>query len=299
MRNIKFCTLIFLLAAFFFPATLLYAKAIHLFLAGDTRNGRIGESVGIDLKNVEDTFTYIAKMAKVPLHIKKITSLDNSLTLGHLDAHLREAQVSPDDVIIFYYSGHGSRTRKTHLVFPYLEFSNANIVSETVIKKLFSKKGALSLVLFDCCNSYAYKSSAADNTCLFRLDPIDDPQIAINCEKLFFQRRGALVACASQMGEYATGLPFLERDGKIAAGGYFTNAFLNILFKKLRTSRPHWASILKNTKKICRKGSRELHKKYNWAGSPHTPLYACLLYPRNHKECNYMRRLLKHYRAQK
>ncbi len=269
----------------FFSSHSLFAKAFHLFMVGDTKDKKIGKIVEVDLKNVAESFVYVADVCKVPLHVHKMTSHDKKFTYTHLKESLHKAHIAKDDVIIFYYSGHGCRLYETHMIWPYLFFEDGVVDSAKVMKKVFLKRAALSVVLMNSCNGLA-TNVLNKNINLFRIKPFLASQTTNNCFELFFKKCGILIACATKPGELAAGLLPGYKNNELKCGGsYFTNASLNNFFEILHSSSAEWKSIFKKIKKMCQEEVRE--------GSQ-TPQYTILLGSKKKKVREYMHHLATH-----
>jgi len=286
-NGMKIFTALMIFILFFTP-NFLSAKAFHLFLAGDTEDAGVGTDIVIDLKNIQESFTHIAALTNVPLNVYKITSSDKTFTYNHLKTRFHKAHVAKDDVVIFYYSGHGARSLHTRMIWPCLQFHKRIVDSAKIIKRLFLKKAALSIVLINACNTFSRRLSGK-NIDVFQLKRLEGPHVTANLQKLFFSKCGILIASAAKPGQAAYGANPSYVEGQLTEGGsFFTNSFLNILFDMLSLESPNWETIFKTTKKICHLEHKERHVR------PQTPQYAILLGAKKKKVHEYMRHLSKH-----
>ncbi len=258
-----------------FNISALSAKAIHLFVAGDIHDKEIRYSVEKDCEDVIKSFSYIADLCDVPIHVTKITTSRHKLTYNRLSRHIKKAHISKRDVIVFYFSGHGKRDQHTRLIWPSMRFSNEHFVDSTlIIEKLFRKRAALTLVLIDCCNRDSIMTRGTENISSLKPLPQKDTQLKKNCRELFFNSCGIVIASAAQPGELANCW---------TAGGFFTNSSLNILFRRLQSPSPQWESIVDEIKKSCHAENDEVKNEQlkNQPDRPplslQTPQYALLL----------------------
>ncbi len=258
------------------------AKAIHLFLASDANDKTIGNSAKRNCKNIEEVFSYVAEMCKVPFYVTKITSLEETLTSACLEQWLKKSHVARDDVVIFCYIGHGTRNKNTQLIWPCMAFDDALIDSSPIIEKVLKKRAALSLVLLDCCNRdprypLAPLPSAHEPTIeSFQLERKNSPQIARNCRKLFFKRCGILIMSSASPQEYSWNWPDHKKNNEIISEGAFCmNSLLHNFIDELESPSPHWRSIFSRTKKLCYVES--LNELKRWHKTPQTPQYTILI----------------------
>ncbi len=263
------------LTIIFFNISALSAKTIHLFVVGDTHDRKIGYSVKKDCENVIKSFSYIAELCDVRIHVTKLTASNHKLTYNHLSRHIKKAHISRHDVIVFYFGGHGKRDPHTRLIWPSMQFSKKDFFDSTlIIEKLFKKRAALTLILIDCCNKGSIMVRGIENISSLQPLPQKNAQIKKNCRELFFNSCGVVIASAAQPGEVAICW---------TTGGFFTNSSLNILFRRLQSPSPQWESIVEEIKKSCHEESVELHKKLvetypkQFFPPPQTPQYALLL----------------------
>lgn len=189
------------------------------------------------------------------------------------------------------------------MIWPRMRFSDGKIDAAATIEKLFAKRAALTLVLFDCCNNLSSKDSqAVESIKTFELKRKNDPRIAANFRKLFLKRCGVLVASAAKPKEYSGGdgdRVIFERGTERweKGGSYFTNAFFNTLFEEVELPSPHWRSIFRKTKRICHKGNKEENgslEKISRHRSPQTPQYVILIGSKKKEVREYLRYLQKH-----
>ncbi len=131
-----------------------------------------------------------------------------------------------DDIIIFYYSGHGGRSPKDRSKYPQFCLKYAGyqqdkwVPMHQVIDELKAKKARLTLVLADCCNrASAGVTPKSASAMSYDSDPIfgDDETLVENYRQLFLNCKGTIVATSSKEGQVSWPLQ--------VGGGLFSYCF--------------------------------------------------------------------------
>lgn len=140
--------------------------------------------------------------------------------------------IHPEDIVIFYYSGHGARRDDKISPWPFLYVEGNGqpkvLDTDSVINRLSNQSPKFFAVIIDACNQNVPASKTPD---------IKGPGNIINdnYSRLFLEHRGYFIASASQPGEYA----FSAGEN----GGKFTGQFLGNLQEQLRSSNPDWTIV--------------------------------------------------------
>lgn len=153
---------------------------MHLLIVADTLDKKLGKAIILDVKKIMETFEGISKF----LGIRFLPVIVQGKNYGKTGVQIALAKlrtaVSPDDIVIFYYSGHGFRIPERPGKYPNLKLKNviaarpANFrmdndsliwvkkerdlnINQTMnleeIFKTIRKMGArFNLVIGDCCN---------------------------------------------------------------------------------------------------------------------------------------------------
>lgn len=137
----------------------------------------------------------------------------------------------PNDVIWFYYSGHGSNSGDG-----WPTFGSANIKESYVHEKLKSKGARLAITMYDCCNigptnsGVGVRTSGGNESSIYTW--------------LFKNSKGSVKACSSSGG--------LLSYGNADVGGFFTSSFLKSIWDlNLEVSEADriWDVLADNTKR--------------------------------------------------
>ena len=213
-----------------FP-TVSVAANFHAILVGDTNDDNIGESVSVDLKNLQSLIDDIVKHTGLTLYGKIIQG--NSLNRDKVMKAINSISAGPDDVVFFYWSGHGFNDGKSVLPTMYLG-NQPGLPLLDVAKTIRDKKPRLFIAIGDTCNNQ-YDASRTLPSSREQAKPE-------NYKTLFLKYRGEVLAAGSEAkkGGYSY--------GNKEKGGYYTNAFFNSLRIELALDgRPSWKALMDRT----------------------------------------------------
>lgn len=155
---------------------------MHLLIVADTLDAKIGSAVAQDVYKMTATLDAICSY----LGITKLTTTvyGSNYSKATVQGAIAKLKPSPDDIVIFYYSGHGFRIpEKPALQYPNMKLKNyktlrtnfrdslsflkadrqANITNSMNMEEVYTailKKGArFNLVMSDCCNDDIFAAS--------------------------------------------------------------------------------------------------------------------------------------------
>lgn len=203
----------------------------------DTEAGNISDSIVLDLKYMRNEVARIQSYTQMRL-IETIFEGD-ALYPNEIYNFLEGMAFNPDDVVIFYFSGHGYRTpSKGSNPWPNLYFSVAEQGMDffDVTELLRAKNPRLLLSMCDCCNNSIPDNAAPDVYEKEWMSESMDSQIRENYKKLFMDTSGLIMVRSSDVGEYSW---------CNAKGALYTLAFLESLKSYIRNSKNvTWEAIL-------------------------------------------------------
>lgn len=225
---------IFLLLFYCFD---LNAANLHAILVCDTHALSIGPSVEADYDNMVKCVKKIASYTGLKA---KIASFQKEKAQANFMTKVNKLKIRPDDVVLFYWSGHGYHSRLQEDIWPILDFTYGETVLSQyeITNQLIEKKPRLLISIADCCNAYMDNRSWS-----IEKEPKEKASKA-NYKKLFLQSKGAYIASGCVVGEFSFGLNE-DYEPWFAAGGFFTNAWLSSLYTATGVSNtnPSWEAV--------------------------------------------------------
>lgn len=221
------------------------ATTLHAVLVGDTNDKGIGENKGIgdgvkvDLQNIQNLINSITKYTKLSAR-PEILKVGNPGDYDRVVQVINQLSVEDQDVVFFYYSGHGGRQLDKKSKWPALLVdgptrSEQMLDLDWVFSSLQRKSPRLLIVMADACNTPVKQEAIATKES-------EDPN---NYKKLFLGYRGHIIASSS--------IPDQLSYGDSNTGGVYTStsAFLSSLTKQVATSvsEPSWHQIMQDAEK--------------------------------------------------
>lgn len=239
------CAAMVILASCVLPSKA--ANTLHAISFCATEAENIAAGVKLDYENflmetaiLADQLGYDRKMYAFPHEVCTKENLYNVLN---------QLQCSPDDIVIFYYSGHGGRNPNDRSEFPqmclkYTGYQQANFVPvHEVQTRLANKNARLTLILSDCCNVADNGISAKLIEAPSRGATTNEAEVAERMRKLFLNAKGMLTFTGSQVGK--------PSYGPDEIGGIFSVCFWTALHNVGKGSvTPEWPTVVDTTKKL-------------------------------------------------
>lgn len=206
-------------------------------IVADTSDKSIGDSTSADLLKMRAMMSKIATNTEMKL--KEVIIKDNMTTATNMMKSIKSLNVQEDDVVIFYFSGHGYRTAsKGDSPWPNLYFSirDEGVEYEKVVSILQNKNPRLLVTISDVCNNMIPDRGAPVLVRAMVLRGEVEKKVNENYGRLFLQTRGLVRVTSSRAGEFAWAT---------TAGGTYTLAFLKSMQYELSSSAPtDWNKLL-------------------------------------------------------
>lgn len=189
----------------------------------------------------------------------------------NLERALSSLNCGPNDVVFFYYSGHGVHAKADpadgwlpQMCLNYESYDQDKFVPVTYVRdKLATKPARLSIILTDCCNNEASWVSVKSLISTQKDAPDVDKIDVAKLKKLFYESRGTVIATSSKRGQVSYGPK---------EGGCFSVAFWDEMYKiEQGAGNADWYSLIEATKQRTLKytsNKQEPVYKVNVNGAP-------------------------------
>ncbi|RYF91373.1 MAG: hypothetical protein EOO03_01505 [Chitinophagaceae bacterium] len=218
---------------------------IHLIIVANTNDPSIGIPCNNSMLLMEETFTDLAAFMGLKIALTKIYG--NNYNKAAVEYELTKLKPGYNDVVLFYYVGHGFRKPTDNRNFPFIDlranaredFMKQSLQLEDVFSQIKLKNARLNIVMGDCCN--------AEPTATNPMVPADPRPRASNiefdlekCRQLFLNtRRMSLLLTAAEKGQLAS--------CNAALGAFFTYYFkssMETALKDVKTSNISWYQVI-------------------------------------------------------
>ena len=204
---------------------------LHAILCIADQESDIGDAGVIDMNSINRWIDQIGQNAGIALNKIFLTGTGRNLSQSVLLSTIAALPVGSNDVIVFYYSGHGGANEfPGGSKWPLMLFQNDELVDYNVISEAIKARGARFVVtIADCCNNYSYQAKSKSFV------PKGN---SANYQSLFVQQSGYIVISAASKGEFS----LAGSDG-----GMFTNYFLSVFYDNVSSDDPSWKTIMQQT----------------------------------------------------
>lgn len=210
-------------------------ERFFLIVVANTNDPKIGITSKRDLESITELFSTLS--SNLGMRIITTTISGNDFSKGNVEAalkNLKNQKPSKEDIVIFYYSGHGFRYSNDKSVYPRmslrangsLPLSKNNLEVESVYNQIVKLGARLNIVINDCCNNDIGAINPEGGTILrTRFSGFNTTAQSLNlenCNALFFAKeKTSIIVSSAEKKQLASGNPDL--------GGFFTYYFKTIL----------------------------------------------------------------------
>lgn len=216
-------------------------------MASATNDPTIGKGCQVNINRIALFMDKVKEMTGN--QVQEYTVSDNALTSANIENYLNELETKPDDIIWFYYSGHG---KNTSTPWPKFLIKGNHLTLKSVHEKLRQKPHRLLISVADCCNfsssvtskrTASVDSKATESTSISRGYFDNDSVIKSRYKKLFNETKGEILACGSIPGQFSLYNEYL--------GGFFTLSLFQSLYAITESSDSkavNWNNVLRLAK---------------------------------------------------
>ncbi|SEJ84997.1 Caspase domain-containing protein [Dyadobacter sp. SG02] len=252
-----------------FISQLCNAQSFYAVLVADTKDPSLGASCEKDLQEMSGTLQAISK--KIQYNYQELICHQDQFGKGGIQAAISKIQCKPEDIIFFYYTGHGINTITEKSDFPILYLKDENLELETVHKLLKEKKPRFCLTLGDCCNNlFAGRRGMRSATPVLKgIGVTQDTQIL---RKLFVEANGDLLISSAKKGERATAHP--------SEGSFYSNTWMQALaYAENHNMHVSWETLLADAENRLQESLKSLPDSLKhhsqWVRSFPEPVLPC------------------------
>lgn len=214
---------------------------MHVIGFGATNDTTIGEGCAIDIYTC---FTQLGVVASsIGYDIEYYGGVGDDCNKTYLQKCLNSISCGNEDIVFFYYTGHGAREFGDTSKFPQMclnaENKSGYVSVQSVIDNLRKSNARLKIVLTDCCNMP--RSATIGKT-----QQIGESYVTTevkkenNYKELFVSVKGMVAVTSSSVGEYSI-------SGK--NGSIFSRAFYSALDDIVTSAEPKnatWKNLLEH-----------------------------------------------------
>jgi len=247
---------LFLILSLLSPLYLEASPRLRVLIVADIVSRDIREGTSRDYRRIQESVKNIAEALHVPL--SQSTLVEKNYTPDKIKNWIRA--IRKEDIVLFYYSGHGFRPKKKSIPWPSLACKTVVrkkshfISGKEIISSVKKRHPRFSLILFDCCNDPLHAKSPTEITSQFLIpDGIPLPGLAT----LFLHTRGSVAISAASPGQ-----PALALIGGKTIGSLFSMSFIRSLFEEGQYSDTSWHSVIERALPAIRSGSSERQRPF-------------------------------------
>lgn len=238
------------------------AQTFHAIIFADTEDERIGKSTNLDLNNVSNMLVEAQSSLKGEMEFIYYIYPESYCSPQNLRKVLDNIRCQSDDVVFFYYSGHGVRSVDDTSPYPQmclglsLDEQSKMISVEGVDRAIARKNPRLRFVITDCCNSE--DEFVTPKLEISKGNSVVNSKKKGNYSKLFLEKYGNVIVTSSKAGETSS--------CNEEIGGFFTFCLLAVLENAIQQNVSDWNVIMKAVQESTEDvSSNRMHPVYEVA----------------------------------
>lgn len=216
-----------------------YSQTLHVISVADSNDGPIGAGTAANSKALEGYATLVATLTKLSLSFVPVSG--DKFNCREILKSVADLQAKPNDVIIFYYSGHGfapesdpsrpGMAATSQFPWFYCDPADSRPNLEAISRELKAKGARLVITVADTCNVIL----PVAETPLAAKGVIEE-----RIRAMFLNYKGSILITSSKRGQYSWYYP---------SGGIFTAKFFQLLRDPPDIDHSKiWDAILENAR---------------------------------------------------
>lgn len=218
-------------------------QSFYAVLVADTRDPELGASCEKDLSQMSAALKNVA--SRIKFNYREIVCSQDKFGKTGIEDALAGVRCSPQDIVVFYYTGHGINVPDGPSRFPILRLNDERMGLESIHTLLKQKKPAFCLTFGDCCNNLLASAPVQRKAnAVFRgIGVSKDGEIL---QKLFVESKGDLLISSARRGERATANP--------DAGSFYSDNWVQALSSaQNNNANISWESLLRDAENRLQK----------------------------------------------
>jgi hypothetical protein len=210
------------------------AKTLYAILVADSIHD-ITMITKPDVRRLQQELKVVATHTKVDLKTRIFS--DREFRMDKLIGYLQSLKVNSDDLVVFYFSGHGYRYSQQKSPWPNMMFDprRPGINLEYIAKLVWNKKPQFALIMSDCCNNNVEQGFFGNASKSIDVRLRKKTPYFPGYHDLFTNAKGCVVVCSCSAGQFSYGS---------SCGGLFTQSFLVSLNHELGQQSPNWTRLI-------------------------------------------------------
>lgn len=211
-------------------------QSFYAVLVADTRDPELGPSCQRDLAQMSAALKNVA--SRINFKYRETICSQEQFGRAEIENAVAGVQCSAQDIVVFYYTGHGVNVSGGASRFPILRVNDQQMELESIHTLLKSKKPAFCFTFGDCCNNLLPGAPVVRKASpLFRgIGVSKDGEIL---QKLFVDSSGDLLLSSARKGERATANP--------EAGSFYSENWVQALSSaRSNNANISWESLLQD-----------------------------------------------------
>lgn len=226
-----------------------YSQTFHAIIFANTKNPGIGESVAEDYQKMRIEFKSMANF--IGYNYKAYEFKGEDFNRSNLENTINKLSCSPEDIVFFYYSGHGGRSSRDKTEFPQMlllvdESRGGNERTDlypiyNVKERIKAKNPRLTIVMGDLCNSIPDGDWITPKS-IGKGPTMKTTEKCQFYKDLFFNMKGDIITASSKPGETSAAYPY---------GGAYTYVFLTVLQAMVANNKQaNWNTLLETAQRL-------------------------------------------------